>query len=306
MANALNISSEEELLQLRDEGKISEVEYQDLLDAMRKSMQSEPEEPASQSVEAGSKRKVGKISFYLMLAGFVLPVVCILLLFVVGWFPGLYFLGLWFFLGVVMEIAALGTGIAAWADPFGKAAVIASSLILIAVLLFVIGFMPRRVSIREERRQLTHLEATELKSFPLDNTEGLITQTGVQIDKQISSDGNGSLRIEATEPRTVRLFETGDIDIENARLIYQARLRTENVEGRVYLEMWCHFVEWGDSFSRGLMVPLTGTTEWTTEEIPFLLKKGENPDNVKLNLGITGTGTVWIDDIRLLKGPLKY
>jgi hypothetical protein len=70
--------------------------------------------------------------------------------------------------------------------------------------------------------------------------------------------------------------------------------------------MWCHFAEFGDAFSRGLMTPLTGTTEWTTEEIPFLLKKGENPDNVKLNLGITGKGTVWIDDIRLLKGPLKY
>ncbi|MCH7556135.1 MAG: hypothetical protein IIB56_01620 [Planctomycetes bacterium] len=52
------------------------------------------------------------------------------------------------------------------------------------------------------------------------------------------------------------------------------------------------------------MNPLTGTTDWTTEKIPFLLKKGQNPDNVKLNLVIDGKGTVWIDDIRLLKGPL--
>jgi hypothetical protein len=37
MANALDISSEEELLQLREEGKISEDEYKDLLAAMRKS-----------------------------------------------------------------------------------------------------------------------------------------------------------------------------------------------------------------------------------------------------------------------------
>jgi hypothetical protein len=39
----------------------------------------------------------------------------------------------------------------------------------------------------------------------------------------------------------VRLFEVGDIDIENARLIYQARIRTEGVEGQVYLEMGCLF-----------------------------------------------------------------
>jgi len=37
MENVSNISSEEELLQLRDEGKISEEEYQELLIAMRNS-----------------------------------------------------------------------------------------------------------------------------------------------------------------------------------------------------------------------------------------------------------------------------
>ncbi len=147
------------------------------------------------------------------------------------------------------------------------------------------------------------VEVTELRRFALDNTEGLITQSGVTIDKQISCDGNGSLRIEATEPTTIRLFETGDIDIENTRLIYQAKVRPENVEGQVYLEMWCHFPGKGEYFSKGLMYPLIGTNDWTTAETPFLLKKGENPDNIKLNLVIDGKGTVWIDDIRLLKGP---
>jgi hypothetical protein len=151
----------------------------------------------------------------------------------------------------------------------------------------------------------------ELKQYSLDSTEGVLTQSGVTIDRQISSDGNGSLRIEATEPTTIRLFETGDIDIENARLIYQAKLRTEDVEGQVYLEMWCRFSSPGfpgiaESFSKELANSLSGTADWTTQETPFLLQKGENPDNVKLNLVIEGTGTVWIDDIRLLKGPLKY
>jgi hypothetical protein len=148
-------------------------------------------------------------------------------------------------------------------------------------------------------------QVIEIKSFPLDTLEGIITQSGVQLDKEVSSDGNGSLRIEAKEPTVVRLFEVGDIDVEDARLIYQARVRTEGVEGQVYLEMWCHFPGKGEFFSRGLQIPLTGSTDWTTEETPFFLKKGENPDNVKLNLVINGKGSVWIDDIRLLKGPLK-
>jgi hypothetical protein len=145
----------------------------------------------------------------------------------------------------------------------------------------------------------------ELKRFPVDSLEGIITQSGVQFDKEVSSDGKGSLKIVATEPTVVRLFELGDIDVENARLIYQAKVRTEGVEGQVFLEMWCHFPGKGEFFSRGLQTPLTGTTNWTTEETPFFLKKGENPDNVKLNLVINGKGTAWIDDIRVLKGPLQ-
>ncbi len=69
-------------------------------------------------------------------------------------------------------------------------------------------------------------EVVELKKFPIDSLEGIITQSGVQFDKEVSSEGNGSLKITATEPRVVRLFELGDIDVENARLIYQARVRT--------------------------------------------------------------------------------
>ena len=143
-------------------------------------------------------------------------------------------------------------------------------------------------------------QVIQLNSFPIDNLDGILTRSGVQFDERISSDGNGSLRVITTEPTVVRLFELGDIDIEDACLIYQAGIRTESMDGQVYLEMLCHFPGKGEFFSRGLESPLTGSTEWTTEEIPFSLKKGENPDNVKLNLVVNGKGTAWIDDIRIL------
>jgi hypothetical protein len=148
-------------------------------------------------------------------------------------------------------------------------------------------------------------QETRLKGFSIDSLEGIITQSGVQLDRDVTSDGKGSLKMTATEPTTIRLFEVRDIDIENARLIYQARVRTEGVEGQVYLEMWVHFPGMGEFFSRGLQTPLSGSTNWTTEETPFFLKKGEKPDTVKLNLVIDGKGTAWIDDIWLLKGPLQ-
>ena len=126
----------------------------------------------------------------------------------------------------------------------------------------------------------------------------------MQIDKATTSDGKGSLLVTANGPVTVKLYETGDIHLENARLTYRARLRTENVEGEVYLEMWCSFPGKGEFFSRALQAPLSGTMEWSTQETPFFLQKGENPDNVKMNLVINGRGKVWIDDIRLLTAPL--
>jgi hypothetical protein len=143
-----------------------------------------------------------------------------------------------------------------------------------------------------------------LAEYPIRSMDGVTTQTGVAFDSTTSSDGNGALRITATAPMTVRLFETGDLDVENARVTYRAHLRTADVEGKVYLEMWCSFPGKGEFFSRALQAPLSGTVDWTSQETPFFLKAGENPDNVKLNLVIDGKGTAWIDDVTLLQGPL--
>ena len=144
-------------------------------------------------------------------------------------------------------------------------------------------------------------EGTELKHYPVDNLEGIVSQTGVEIDKEISSDGNGSLKIVSESPTVIQLYETGDLDVEDATLIYSAKVKTENVQGQVYLEMWCAFEGKGEYFSRGLDKAIAGTNDWQTLETNFLLNSGENPDNVRLNLVVAGTGTVWIDDIKLVK-----
>ena len=144
-----------------------------------------------------------------------------------------------------------------------------------------------------------------LKAFPLDSLDGVLAQTGVTLDRAISSDGRGSLRIDAAGPTTVRLFEMRDVAVDNARLTYRARVKTENLDGRTYLEMWCAFAGEGEYFSRSNASPVTGTVDWVTVETPFLLKKGEKPELVKLNIVVDGTGVVWVDDVALLKGSLR-
>jgi hypothetical protein len=153
--------------------------------------------------------------------------------------------------------------------------------------------------------QKASVESEKIKEFPINSIDGVITRSDVTFDKGVSSDGNGSLRIDVSQPTTIRLFEVRDINVENARLIYRARLKTENVKGQAYLEMWCVFPGMGEYFSRSLQSPLSGTLDWTTQETPFFLQKGQKPELVKLNVVINGQGTLWVDDISLLKGPLK-
>jgi len=157
---------------------------------------------------------------------------------------------------------------------------------------------------------------TELQSYPLDDVEEVMSRYALSLDTSTSSDGAGSLRVTLLAPRTaedslrsakpltIRLVETGDIDVEDAMLIYRASIRSEDLRGMAYLEMWCVFADGSEYFSRGLNSPWTGTVPWSTVETPFFLKAGQNPVNVRLNLVIEGRGTVWIDHLRLLRAAL--
>jgi len=144
---------------------------------------------------------------------------------------------------------------------------------------------------------------SELARFKLDALDNVIDESSVAVDSTVSNDGTASLRIAAPGPMVVRLFELGDVDVENAKIVYRAMLRSRKLSGKAYLEMWVHFEDGGEYFSRGLDRTISGNTNWMTMEIMFLLEKGQNPDNVKLNLVIEGKGTVWIDEIVILKGP---
>lgn len=287
MESVSNISSEEELLELLNEGKISEDEYEQLRQTLAKPSKTESEPPAQDSPMPTRTSGLAIVSFILSLLSLVLGPL--------GFIPGIV-CGHLARREIKKYPTIRGSGLALAGLIIGYVFFVFFTVMAI-INVYVIFFRPRQ-------------STTILRWFPITNMRGVIAQSNVQFDKQISSDGNGSLRIEATEPTTIRLFETGNIDIQNVQLIYRAMLRTENVEGQVYLEMWCHFPGRGEFFARDLMTPLTGTKEWTMEETPFFLKEGENPDNVKLNLVINGKGTVWIDnirlvDVRLVKGLLE-
>ena len=136
MENVSNISSEEELLQLRNEGRVNEDEYRDLLSAVRKAPSKDTAMSASEAGESEAKSKRGRIALALMLLGIILPTICFLTLQMLVPENASLAVGPWLCLSLALEIAALVLGILAWPDIFGKA-----TLITIAAIVVVIGIL---------------------------------------------------------------------------------------------------------------------------------------------------------------------
>jgi hypothetical protein len=112
----------------------------------------------------------------------------------------------------------------------------------------------------------------------------------------------GAWAATCTSTQKFRLFEVSDPGVQNCTLIYRAKLKTEGLAGRAYLEMWCRFPGKGEFFSRGLDNVVSGSNDWAAYETPFFLKAGEQPDLLRLNLVVEGAGKIWVKDVELLTG----
>jgi uncharacterized protein (TIGR03067 family) len=135
-------------------------------------------------------------------------------------------------------------------------------------------------------------------------TTAPLTQDGVVSDQ----DG---WRIDVSGSRTVNLQEFTRVKEaipDTATLqTFRARMKTENLQGKAYLELTGKVPEEGDKnrrIARGPALPLTGTTDWASCETTFRCEAGQPlPSDFKLNLVVEGKGTVWIKDMELLRGP---
>ncbi len=144
----------------------------------------------------------------------------------------------------------------------------------------------------------------DIQAYAADSLDGVLTPGQVSLDKAVSADGNGSLRVATEVPITVPLYEVAFPGVEYANLIYRAKLKTQEFGGDAYLQMVVHFPGGGEVTAQNYQNALRGTADWTSSETSLRLQKGQKPDSVKLNLVVNGVGTVWIDDLHLIKAPL--
>jgi hypothetical protein len=149
----------------------------------------------------------------------------------------------------------------------------------------------------------TVARAEDLQHLSLDDASKASPR--IEADHGVKVEGASSLKITAKWPTTVCLGEVAGPEVENAKLVYSAQVKTDlESTGMAYLEMW---VEVGGKqyFSRGMNDAVTEKSDWKRIQTPFAFQKGQKPDNVTLNLVINGKGTVWIDDVVLSKEPLR-
>lgn len=143
--------------------------------------------------------------------------------------------------------------------------------------------------------------AEVLKKLSLDDASAATPR--IEVDAQVKAEGQSSLKITAQGPTTICLGEIAGPDIENAKLVYSAKVKTD-LAGSAFLEMWVQ-VDGGQYFSRGMADAVGQKTEWKTIQTPFIFQQGKRPEKTTLNLVINGAGTVWIDDVALSKEPMQ-
>lgn len=138
MESVRSVSSEEELLKLRNADKISEAEYHDLLGAMRQAPPKDAPAPTTEVAAPASRRKCGRIAFTLMWVGLLLPAICFFALTVLAPENTGPAIGPWFFLGVAFEMVAFALGVSSWPDAYARGAVVTISVMAASVLLILV------------------------------------------------------------------------------------------------------------------------------------------------------------------------
>lgn len=147
--------------------------------------------------------------------------------------------------------------------------------------------------------------AVELAHFPL-GEEDLPAGRDATYDAETSQDGGGSLRVEADGGGRLRLYELDDVGPIEERLVYTGFLRSRDLDGTAFLELWCRPATGDPAFVRGLPTGVSGSSEWTPQVVGFTnpeLCRG--PVSVELNVVIQGSGTVWVDNLRLWSVPVE-
>jgi hypothetical protein len=115
------------------------------------------------------------------------------------------------------------------------------------------------------------------------------------------------LRIDSKQssPSSVTVLTIDRPQIAGPRYKVSGRLRSDGVEGTGYLEMWSHFPDGAQYFSRtladqGPMMKLHATSGWRSFVLPFDATGASSPPSrLVINVVLSGRGAVYLGPLEL-------
>ncbi|MEZ5064913.1 MAG: hypothetical protein R3B81_09260 [bacterium] len=150
---------------------------------------------------------------------------------------------------------------------------------------------------------------TLLRGIALDDDTVLVEHPALSFDRDTSSDGGGSARIVAAGPGSFPVCEVQNPVPTVARggfLAFRANLRSEGLDGRARLVAHYPGRDGLTTESRFSRTEIRGDSAWTSHEAPMFTLIGAAPDRITLGVEIEGQGTVWIDEIQIVRvEPVK-
>jgi hypothetical protein len=152
------------------------------------------------------------------------------------------------------------------------------------------------------RGESTGSQPVEFARFPLDAGD-VPAGRAATFDPEISSDGGGSLRVVVTDSTSggaLRLYELEHPDLPEGEVMLTGSLRSRGLQGQAILELRCQPMGENEAFVRGVRGLVSGDADWTPQQVRFddpdLCRE---PESIRISLLMLGTGTVWVDDLRL-------
>jgi hypothetical protein len=146
-------------------------------------------------------------------------------------------------------------------------------------------------------------DPVELAHFPIGG--GAVPEgADAAFDPGISRDGGGSLRVESEAGGRLRLYRLGDLGPLSGRLLMTGFLKSRDLKGAAFFEMRCRPAVGNEAFVRGVSGRVEGSSDWKPTQMGFSRPDlCSNPVSVELNVVVDGSGTIWIDDLRLWSAP---
>ena len=112
------------------------------------------------------------------------------------------------------------------------------------------------------------------------------------------------LRVERGAEPTVTVLTIDRPKIASPRYALTGQIRYEGVDAAGYLELWNHFPDGSQYFTRtlgdaGPMMKLEGTSGWRAFALPFDSTGAPPPTRLVLNVVLPGRGVVYLGPVRL-------